>query len=160
MPRQSGQRFRRVETPRSEAPCSGTPRSEAPRSEATRSEATRSETPRSETPRSEAPRSEAPRSESAHSAPPRSRGWTLSAVSVLRSTKASWLALSLMLLVLPLAFGQDAAVPDRYATIHEATDFPGADLQMVPDVTLERCQSACLRDGQCAAFTFNQQVGS
>lgn len=86
--------------------------------------------------------------------------WLFSALTALRSTKARRVLLATVLLVIPAAFGQDGLVPERFATIYDATDFPGADLEMVANVTLERCQSACLRNGECAAFTFNQRAGA
>lgn len=73
-----------------------------------------------------------------------------------------WLFLLLALgLTLPVAAqAQEPAVPNRFVTISSNTDLPGNDLQMLTGVTLERCQAACLRTGECAAFTFNIRAGA
>lgn len=59
----------------------------------------------------------------------------------------------------PSAGAQGAPIPERFATTVSDTDYPGSDLLALPDVTLERCAAACLRDGACAAFTFDQRHG-
>ncbi len=57
------------------------------------------------------------------------------------------------------AGAQGELIPERFATTLTDTDFPGSDLTSLTDITLERCTAACLRDGSCAAFTFNQRYG-
>ncbi len=58
------------------------------------------------------------------------------------------------------AFAQDAPIPERFTTTLADTDLPGGDLEAIFDVTLERCHAACLRDGDCAAFTFDERNGA
>lgn len=67
---------------------------------------------------------------------------------------------AIALLVTPWAQAQNDPVPGRFATILTSTDLPGNDLQMSVGVTLERCQATCLRNGECAAFTFNERAGA
>src|SRR5690606_31885445 len=62
------------------------------------------------------------------------------------------------LTLLPIgALAQDALVPERYATTHSDTDYPGGDLQAIFDISLERCHAACLGDDDCLGFTFDQR---
>ncbi|MDR9485896.1 MAG: alpha-2-macroglobulin family protein [Sediminimonas sp.] len=51
----------------------------------------------------------------------------------------------------------DAAryVPDRRAVVSRDVDFYGSDLQALYDTTYEACETACLSDARCKAFTFN-----
>lgn len=72
----------------------------------------------------------------------------------------SALALALGLLVAPMALAQDAALPPRFATMQENTDFPGGDLTPLFNTTLEQCHATCLRLEDCAGFTFNQRAGA
>lgn len=58
-------------------------------------------------------------------------------------------------LALP-ALGQEA-VPDRRVAISRDVDFFGSDLANIFDTTLDACQTACLADARCTAFTFNQR---
>ena len=78
--------------------------------------------------------------------------------------KASVLRLALVAFVLcGLALpaqAQDAPVPPRFATMQENTDFPGGDLTPVFNTTLEQCHATCLRQEDCAGFTFNQRAGA
>ena len=48
-------------------------------------------------------------------------------------------------------------VPDRRVVVSENVDFFGGDVASFFDVTLERCQAACLAEGACNAFTFNRR---
>ena len=48
-------------------------------------------------------------------------------------------------------------MPQRRIAVSRDVDFYGADLRTVFDTTLDACQSACLDDGQCRAFTYNQR---
>lgn len=52
------------------------------------------------------------------------------------------------------------AIPPRFATTTAHTDIPGGDLDSIFNITLERCHAACLANGDCAAFTFNQRNGA
>ena len=51
-------------------------------------------------------------------------------------------------------------VPDRRFVLHRDVDFFGSDLQSIFDTSLENCESACLGDTQCRAFTFNTRNSS
>lgn len=51
-------------------------------------------------------------------------------------------------------------VPDRRFVLHRDVDFYGSDLQSIFDTSLETCESACLGDTQCRAFTFNTRNSS
>jgi uncharacterized protein YfaS (alpha-2-macroglobulin family) len=53
-----------------------------------------------------------------------------------------------------LAWG-DTIVPDRRVVLHRDVDFYGSDLQTILDSTLRGCESACLANSRCSAFTFN-----
>lgn len=46
-------------------------------------------------------------------------------------------------------------VPDRRAVVSRDVDFYGSDLQALYDTTYESCETACLSDARCKAFTFN-----
>ncbi|SDF36177.1 hypothetical protein SAMN04488105_11860 [Salipiger thiooxidans] len=49
------------------------------------------------------------------------------------------------------------AVPERRIVASRDMDFYGGDLQPLFDTTLEACQSLCLNDPSCGAFTFNSR---
>jgi alpha-2-macroglobulin len=55
---------------------------------------------------------------------------------------------------------QDTLLPQRFATTLANTDLPGGDLTPIFNTTAEQCQSACLRQDACVAFTFNQRNGA
>lgn len=55
---------------------------------------------------------------------------------------------------------QDSALPPRFATMFDNTDLPGGDLTPIFNTNLAQCHSACLRDTDCTAFTFNQRAGA
>ena len=63
-------------------------------------------------------------------------------------------ALTLGLATALPAFSQDY-VPDRRLVVTKDVDFYGADLQALFDTDLRSCQTACLSDPNCRAFTFN-----
>ncbi|MGR3507414.1 MAG: alpha-2-macroglobulin family protein [Paracoccaceae bacterium] len=46
-------------------------------------------------------------------------------------------------------------VPERRLVVTQDTDFPGSDLQPLFDTTFEACQTTCLANDSCQAFTFN-----
>ncbi|WP_328591472.1 alpha-2-macroglobulin family protein [Marimonas lutisalis] len=60
----------------------------------------------------------------------------------------AWLSFS------TIAFGQDL-VPERRLVVTNDVDFFGSDLQSLFDTDLQSCQTACLADPRCRAFTFN-----
>ena len=57
------------------------------------------------------------------------------------------------------ALAQDA-VPERRLILHRDVDFPGGDLRSIFDTSLEACESACLAQTQCGAFTYNTRNSS
>lgn len=48
-------------------------------------------------------------------------------------------------------------VPQRSAIVSHDLDYLGTDIQAIFDTTLPACQAACLDNGLCRAFTFNQR---
>lgn len=52
------------------------------------------------------------------------------------------------------AQGQQS-IPERRLVVTEGVDFYGSDLTSIFDTTLQACQSACLNDRNCRAFTYN-----
>lgn len=68
--------------------------------------------------------------------------------------RAFAMAVALTLLPVPV-LAQSAPVAERFFSITQDTDFPGADLTPIYDTTLIGCARACLADPDCAAFTFN-----
>src|SRR6056297_112388 len=62
--------------------------------------------------------------------------------------------------VSPVAWAQDAPIPERFATTRSDTDYPGGDLTPLFNVSLEQCHGTCLRLEGCAGFTFNQREGA
>ncbi|HET8984329.1 MAG TPA: MG2 domain-containing protein, partial [Trueperaceae bacterium] len=48
-------------------------------------------------------------------------------------------------------------IPGRFATTLDDTDIPGGDSEAIYDITFQRCKAACLEDGDCYAFTFDQR---
>jgi hypothetical protein len=46
-------------------------------------------------------------------------------------------------------------MPDRRLVVTQDTDFPGGDLQPLFDTTFDACQTTCLANDSCQAFTFN-----
>jgi len=61
-------------------------------------------------------------------------------------------------LLAPLA-AQPAGAAERNLLITEGADYFGADYDVVKDVGLEACKSACLADDRCKAFTYNTSAG-
>ncbi len=77
-----------------------------------------------------------------------------------RALLARLLLTSVLLLAPQLAAAQeDAPIPERVATTYDGADIPGNDIQIIHDITLERCHGACLAGSDCAAFTFDQRNG-
>jgi alpha-2-macroglobulin len=46
-------------------------------------------------------------------------------------------------------------LPERRLVVTQDTDFPGGDLQPLFDTTFDACQTTCLANDNCVAFTFN-----
>ena len=68
---------------------------------------------------------------------------------------------ALLFAVAPLVtWAQNEPIPERFATTHVDTDFPGGDLESIFDITFQRCHAACLGNGDCYAFTFDQRNGA
>ncbi|MEL7116851.1 MAG: PAN/Apple domain-containing protein [Pseudomonadota bacterium] len=49
----------------------------------------------------------------------------------------------------------DSPVPEKRLTLVRDADLPGGDIQSIFDTTLTACQTACLTNESCVAFTFN-----
>lgn len=80
---------------------------------------------------------------------------------LLQTGRAALVIAAVLTLGLPQgAQAQDASVPPRFATIQSNTDFPGGDLTPIFYTTLEQCHATCLRQSDCAGFTFNQRAGA
>ncbi len=54
----------------------------------------------------------------------------------------------------------DSPVPDRRLSLTRDVDFPGGDLQSIFDTNLNACETACLANPGCGAFTFNGRSNS
>lgn len=68
--------------------------------------------------------------------------------------------LSLLLCLAATVSGAEQAVPDRHVALSRDLDFPGSDLQTILDTTFDACEAACLANGACVAFTYNQRSSS
>ncbi len=90
---------------------------------------------------------------------PGRQGATRGGRRVVRAVRVPLLAL-LTLLGSMAAWAQDDPVPPRHASTANHVDVPGNDIRSLFDVTLTRCHAACLANGDCVAFTFNQRNGS
>ena len=53
------------------------------------------------------------------------------------------------------AFAADTVIPERRVVMVEDMDFYGGDIGSIFDTTLDACQSACVGDRSCRAFTYN-----
>jgi uncharacterized protein YfaS (alpha-2-macroglobulin family) len=51
-------------------------------------------------------------------------------------------------------------IPERRAVLVQDLDFYGSDLRSIFDTTREACETACLGDTACHAFTFNARASS
>ncbi|MCA0271180.1 MAG: alpha-2-macroglobulin family protein [Proteobacteria bacterium] len=70
--------------------------------------------------------------------------------------RAPGLALILSVLSATVAGAQERTyVPERRAVLVQDVDFYGSDLSSVFDTTREACESACIAESACQAFTFN-----
>ncbi len=65
---------------------------------------------------------------------------------------ASWLCAAMMLVL------GSAAAAERSISLLPGTDLPGSDYAVEKNVTIEACESACLEDGICRAFTYNESA--
>ncbi|WP_071674300.1 alpha-2-macroglobulin family protein [Nioella nitratireducens] len=71
------------------------------------------------------------------------------------------LAVVVALCLLPFgALAQEGPVAERFFSITQDTDFPGADLRPIYDTTFAACSRACMADPDCHAFTFNSRNAS
>ncbi|WP_099825852.1 alpha-2-macroglobulin family protein [Oceaniglobus indicus] len=48
-------------------------------------------------------------------------------------------------------------IPERRLSVSRDIDFFGGDLRSIFDTTFQVCRTACLSDGNCRAFTFNER---
>ncbi len=63
------------------------------------------------------------------------------------------------LVALPLQ-AQQTPIPERRLIVERDMDYYGADLRAMFDTSYEACQTACLNDPSCRAFTFNGRSNS
>lgn len=54
----------------------------------------------------------------------------------------------------------EGPAPEARVALSQNMDFYGSDLKIIFDTTYDACESACLSDTACQAFTFNQRSGS
>ncbi|SPH24075.1 putative lipoprotein YfhM [Defluviimonas aquaemixtae] len=78
----------------------------------------------------------------------------------MRAILPAILAAATSLVTLPTAAQDRPPIPERRAVLIEDVDFYGADLNAVFDTTFEACQTACLAEPACSAFTFNARSGA
>ena len=69
------------------------------------------------------------------------------------------LALGLTLAGPGAALAEDL-IPAKRLALSENTDLPGGDIASIFDTTLEACETACLTNKLCQAFTFNTRNGA
>ncbi|MEE9453365.1 MAG: alpha-2-macroglobulin family protein [Paracoccaceae bacterium] len=58
------------------------------------------------------------------------------------------------------AFAQESPIPARRSIMSQDMDFYGGDIRAIFDTELRTCESACIADNSCVAFTFNQNKGA
>ncbi|MBZ8132905.1 alpha-2-macroglobulin family protein [Afifella sp. IM 167] len=63
------------------------------------------------------------------------------------------------ILALSAAFFSPPAAAEKNLLVTEGADYFGADYDVVKDVGLAACKSACLADDRCKAFTYNTSAG-
>ena len=51
-------------------------------------------------------------------------------------------------------------VPERRAVLVQDLDFYGSDLRSIFDTTRDACETACVAEAACNAFTFNGRANS
>ncbi len=67
----------------------------------------------------------------------------------------------LTFIFLPIqTFAQESPIPARRSIMSEGMDFYGGDIRAIFDTELQACESACIADNSCVAFTFNQNKGA
>jgi alpha-2-macroglobulin len=66
----------------------------------------------------------------------------------------------LFMSVLATSAWAQSAVPERRLALVRDVDFPGGDIQSIFDTSLRACQTACLTNPRCVAFTFNTRSNS
>lgn len=57
-------------------------------------------------------------------------------------------------------FASDVVIPERRVVVVENMDFYGGDIGSIFDTTLDACQSACVSDRSCRAFTYNARASA
>ena len=60
----------------------------------------------------------------------------------------------------PAPAQERAYVPERRVILTENTDFAGGDIRSLFDTTIEACETACVSERACVAFTFNSRKGA
>lgn len=66
--------------------------------------------------------------------------------------------LALLALSLSLVSAAPAGSPERHVVLTEGVDYYGADIGTLRDLSLAECQSACLAEPRCQAFTYNRKA--
>jgi len=64
----------------------------------------------------------------------------------------------LILSFLASAAWAESPVPERRLALTRGVDLPGGDIQTIFDTTLNACETACLTNKSCVAFTFNNNA--
>ncbi|WP_194097540.1 alpha-2-macroglobulin family protein [Marivivens aquimaris] len=67
-----------------------------------------------------------------------------------------WIAAA-VLAATPVLAQDQSFIPERRLEYTLNNDLPGGDIQSIRDTTLQVCESSCLSDTSCEAFTFNQR---
>jgi uncharacterized protein YfaS (alpha-2-macroglobulin family) len=72
----------------------------------------------------------------------------------------SILGLSILTAMTPLHAQDGALIPERRLVLSQDVDLPGGDIASIFDTTLNACESACLANTTCTAFTFNAKANA
>src|SRR5688572_27879782 len=67
---------------------------------------------------------------------------------------ATWLCAVIFLSLAP-----PSLAAERSISLLPGVDIPGFDYSRIEDTSIEACESACIEDNLCRAFTFNEEAG-
>ncbi|MCO5734501.1 alpha-2-macroglobulin family protein [Rhizobium sp. SSA_523] len=70
-------------------------------------------------------------------------------------SKRAWFGISLLAVFGLLAPPVPAQQTQRQIELSEGADYPGFDLRTEKNLSQAQCETACLKDGSCRAFTYN-----
>ena len=62
-----------------------------------------------------------------------------------------------ILAILPLTASADGPVPESRFIVEQGVDFYGGDIRSIFDTSHNNCERTCLREKDCAAYTFNAE---